>query len=179
VVTQFETLAVASLVESSGNEQVMTMTRGRRQGVTLLELLAVVTLMGILAVIGTTRFGTSVSANFGSHGGARTISLAMLRAKRLAITTGDNHFVQFDAATPTAATQYSVMQRTGTGDVLVEGPILLNEDVTVIASDAEMDFTFEGEAAGAYQVDFTGNGRNWQINVVPITGAVTVAEVTP
>ena len=157
----------------------ITRTRGRRQGVTLMELLAVVILMGILAVVGIARFGRSASANFGSNGEARMLSLSMLRARRLAITTGDNHFIQFDAAAPTAATQYNVMQRTGSGDVLVEGPHLLNSDVTVVASEAEMDFTFEGEADGAYQVDFDGNGRSWQLNVVPITGAVSVAEVTP
>ena len=157
----------------------ITRTHRRRPGMSLLELLAVVTLMGILAVIGTTRFGRSVYANFGSQGEARTLSLSMLRAKRLSITTGDNHFIQFDAATPNAATQYSLMRRTGTGDTLVEGPSILNEDVTVVPSATEMDFNFEGEAAAPYQVDFTGNGRNWRLNVIPITGAVVVAEVTP
>jgi prepilin-type N-terminal cleavage/methylation domain-containing protein len=158
---------------------VITKTRDRRQGATLLELVMVVTLMGILAVVGTAHFGRSALANFGSHGEARTLSLSMLRARRIAITTGDNHFIQFDAVTPAAATQYSLMRRTGSGDTLVEGPHILNEDVTVVASDAEMDFNFEGEASAAYQVDFTGSGRSWQINVVPITGAVAVAETTP
>jgi len=153
--------------------------RNRRRGMTLLELVMVVTVMGIVAVVGATRFGTSASANFGAHGEARALSLSMLRARRIAITTGDNHFIQFNAASPTAATQYNVMRRTGGGDVLVEGPYVLNEDVTVVASTTEMDFNFEGEAAGAYQVDFTGDGRNWQLNVVPITGAVVVADVTP
>jgi prepilin-type N-terminal cleavage/methylation domain-containing protein len=151
----------------------------RRPGVTLLELVMVITVMGIVAAIGAVRFGNSVEANFGSQGEARQLSLAMLRARRIAITTGDNHYIQFDAASPTAATQYSLMRRTGTGDVLVEGPHLLNDEVTVIPSAAAMDFNFEGEAAGAYQVDFNGNGRNWRLNVVPITGAVAVAEVTP
>ncbi|MEO8493726.1 MAG: prepilin-type N-terminal cleavage/methylation domain-containing protein [Planctomycetota bacterium] len=151
----------------------------RRPGVTLLELVMVITVMGVLAVVGTTRFGQSASANFGSQGEARTLSLSMLRARRVAITTGDNHFIQFNAASPTAANQYSVMRRTAGGPVLVEGPYTLNKDVTVVASAAQMDFTFEGEAAAAYQVDLTGNGQNWQLNVVPITGAVAVAKVTP
>lgn len=143
----------------------------------LLELVMVVTLMGILAVVGTSRFGTSVHANFGSQGEARTLSLAMLRARRSAITTGDDHFIRFNAVSPAAATQYSLMRRTGSGDTLVEGPYLLNDEVTVIASHTEMVFNFEGEAAAAYRVDFNGNGRDWQLNVVPITGAVAVAEV--
>ncbi len=149
--------------------------RNRRPGVTLLELVMVVTVRGILAAVGATRFGNSVNANFGSNGEARTISLAMLRARRIAITTGDNHFIQFDAANP--ATQYSLMRRTGGGPVLVEGPFVFNDGVTVVASTTEMDFNFEGEAAGAYQIDFIGKGRDWRLNVVPITGAVSVAEV--
>ncbi|MBC8352934.1 MAG: prepilin-type N-terminal cleavage/methylation domain-containing protein [Planctomycetes bacterium] len=148
----------------------------QRKGVTLLELVMVVTLMGIIAAIGTARFGRSAYANFGAQGEARTLSLSMLRAKRAAITTGNNHFIQFDATT---ATQFSVMRRIGSSSTLVDGPHLLNSDVTVVASTTEMDFTFEGEAAASYQVDFTGNGRNWRLNVVPVTGAVIVTDVSP
>jgi hypothetical protein len=148
--------------------------------VTLLELVLVITVMGILAAIGTARFGRSAYANFGSQGEARTISLALLRANRSAIKTGDNHFLQFDAISPAPATQYSLLRLASDGTTsLVEGPHLLNADVSVIASAAEMHFNFEGEAAGAYQVDVTGNGRQWRVNVVPITGAVAVSEVTP
>ena len=157
----------------------ITRTRDRRQGVTLLELVMVVTLMGILAAVGTSHFGRSALANFGSQGEARTLSLSMLRGRRSAITTGDDHFIQFDAVSPAAATQYNLMRRTGGGDILVEGPHILNRDVTVVPSAIEMVFNFEGEAAAAYQVDFVGNGRNWRLSVVPITGAVIVAEVTP
>lgn len=152
---------------------------GRRHGVSLLELVMVVTLMGILAAVGVSRIGRSALANVGSYGEAHSLSLSMLRARRSAITTGDNHFIQFNAASPDAATQYSLMRRTGSGNTLIEGPHILNEDVTVIPSTAEMDFNFEGEAAAAYQVDFNGNGRNWRLNVVPVTGTVDVAEVTP
>ena len=151
-----------------------------RRGVTLLELVMVITIMGILAAIGTARYGRSAYANFGSQGEARTLSLALLRAHRSAIKTGDDHFVQFNAASPTAATQYSLMRRASDGTTsLVEAPRTLNADVRVIASATELSFNFEGEAAAAYQVDFTGNGRNWRVNVVPITGAVVVSQVAP
>jgi hypothetical protein len=72
------------------------------------------------------------------------------------------------------------MRRASDGTTsLVEGPHVLNVDVRVIASATELHFNFEGEAAAAYQVDFTGKGRNWRVNVVPITGAVVVSEVPP
>jgi hypothetical protein len=144
----------------------------------LLELVMVITVMGILAAVGTARFGRSAYANFGSQGEARTVALGLLRAHRSAIKTGDNHFIQFNTASPTAATQYSLMRLASDGTTsLVEGPHVLNEDVRVVASAAELHFNFEGEAVAAYQVDFTGNGRQWRLNVVPITGAVIVREV--
>ena len=152
--------------------------RPHRRGVTLLELVMVITIMGILAAIGTARFGRSAYANFGSQGEARTLSLALLRAHRSAIKTGDDHFVQFNSVNP--ATQYNLMRRAGDGTTsLVEGPHTLNVDVRVVSSATDLNFNFEGEAAAAYQVDFTGNGRKWRVSVVPITGAVVVSEVAP
>ncbi len=158
----------------------MRMTkRTRRTGVSLLELIMVVTVMGIVAAIGSARFGRSMYANFGSQGDARTVGLAMQRAKREAIKTGDTHYIQFNAASPSAATQYNVVRRASGGDVVVEGPTTLNVDVQVIASTTEMDFNFEGEAGAAYTVNFNGNGRRWQISVIPITGAISVTDVSP
>jgi prepilin-type N-terminal cleavage/methylation domain-containing protein len=154
--------------------------RKRRLGVTLLELVMVITIMGILAAIGTARYGRSAYANFGSQGEARTVSLVLLRAHRSAIKTGDDHFVQFNAVSPTRATQYSLMRRAGNGTTsLVEGPYVLNADVRVTSSAANLNFNFEGEAAAAYQVDFIGSGQSWRVNVVPITGAVVVSQVAP
>ncbi|HRX79808.1 MAG TPA: type II secretion system protein [Pirellulaceae bacterium] len=153
--------------------------RMRRSGLSLLELTMVITIMGIVAAIGSARFGRSAFANIGAHGDAQKVSLSMLRTKREAIKTGDNHYLLFNAANPTPATQYSVMRRGAGGNTLVEGPFLFSQDVQVIASVSEMDFNFEGEAAGSYQVNFNGTGRNWQLTVVPVTGAVIVTDVTP
>lgn len=172
-------LTVLSLLESYTGTEMRMAKRNQRTGVSLLELIMVITVMGIVAAIGAARFGRSAFANFGSQGEARTVALAMQRAKRDAIKTGDNHFILFDAASPNAATQYSVLRRGGAGNTVVEGPTVLSTDVQVIPSTTEMDFNFEGEAAGPYTVSLNGNGRDWLISVIPVTGAVAVAEVNP
>ncbi len=151
--------------------------RTRREGVSLLELIMVITLMGILAAIGTARFGRSVYGNFGAQGEARTLSLAMLQAKRAAIRTGDNHRILLDSTT--SATSYSVQRQVSGAWTTLEGPIALSEYVTISSNRAGLEFNFEGEAMFAYEVKCTGGGRDWQLDVVPITGTVTVTDITP
>lgn len=147
-----------------------------RRGVTLFELLAVVTILGIVASIAMARFGRSIMADFGSHAEARQLSLAFLHAQRASITTGDNHYVAFDA---TSATSYSLFRVTGTGDVLVDGPHPLESDSTITVSATRMEFTFEGQTEGLidYTVTLQGENRTWQMTIIPISGAVQVAEI--
>jgi hypothetical protein len=57
---------------------------------------------------------------------------------------------------------------------LVDGPKTLSSDVTVTASHTTLRYDFEGTAQAAYQVVVTGSERVWQLDVVPITGAVSV-----
>ena len=148
----------------------------QRRGVTLLELLAVVTLLGIFAAVAITRYGRSVFGDFGSQAGARTLSLALLQTQRTAITSGDNHFLEFNAAT---ATSYSLQQRTGTGTVLIDGPHDLSSDMQVVVSHTVMEFTFEGQALAPYVITIAGENREWQVDVIPISGAIRVTETTP
>ena len=113
-------------------------------------------------------------ADFGSRSEARQLSLALLQAQRASITTGDNHFVSFDAIT---ASNYCVMRVTGSGNTLVDGPHLLEPDSTVSVSATRMEFTFEGQALGDYTITLQGENRAWQMTVIRISGAVRVVEI--
>ncbi len=147
-----------------------------RRGVTLLELLAVITVVGVLAAVGMSRLGRSVLGDFGSQGQARLLSVALLHAQRAAIKTGDNHFVLFNAA---AASSYQIMRRLNGVDTLVDGPHALSGDVTIAVSHTVMEFTFEGQALDAYSINLSGDHRVWLLTVIPINGAVLVQETTP
>jgi type II secretory pathway pseudopilin PulG len=144
--------------------------------VTLLELLVVATLIGIFASVVAMRFGRTLFSEFGANSLARELSLDLLTCQRAAITTGDDHFLSF-VVSGGNATSYSLIRDTAGGDVLVDGPKTFSEDVTVTVSHAEMRFNFEGSAAANYSLLLTGQNRQWQVDVVPITGAVSVAEI--
>lgn len=141
----------------------------------MLELLAVVIILGIVATAVIPRVGRSVFAEFGAQAEGRKLSLSLLHAQRASIKTGDNHLVQFDGTT---ATSYQVLRRSGTDLLLVDGPYPISDDVTVTASSSEIEFTFEGQTAGLtpHTVDLVGENRSWQLSVIPITGSVSLQE---
>jgi prepilin-type N-terminal cleavage/methylation domain-containing protein len=143
----------------------------QKRGFSLLELLAVVTIMGILSAVVIARNGRSFMANYGSQGDCRRISLAMLEAKRRAITTGLEHAVEFSGSG--ANMTFRVLSiDSGGAATLVDGPMSLNEDLTLAVSHARMSFNFEGQAGGAYWVTLTGKNKRGRIDVIPITGTV-------
>jgi prepilin-type N-terminal cleavage/methylation domain-containing protein len=155
----------------------MSIASKKRRGVTLLELLVVITLLGIFTSVAAMRFGRTLFAEFGAHSTARQLSLALLTCQRAAIRTGDDHFLQFTVSGGEAVS-YRFMQDTGSGSQLVDGPVAISDDVTVTVSDTDMRYTFEGAAGGAYQIQIVGENRSWQVDVIPITGAVQVTDTT-
>jgi Tfp pilus assembly protein FimT len=150
-------------------------TKRKSFGFSLLELLAVVTFMGILAGVVIARNGRSLLGNFSSGGDSRRISLAMLEAKRRAITTGLEHAVEFSGSG--ADLQFSVISIDSFGSTtVVDGPMSMQDDLTVAMSHARMSFNFEGQAGGSYWITLTGPRKIGRIDVIPITGSVSYTE---
>lgn len=145
----------------------------QRRGVSLLELLVVVILIGIFSVVAAARFGRTIFGAFGSHSDARKLALALSRAQRLAIATGDNHFVELKTSSGKIK-GFQLYRRTGSGPEPVDAEQPFAPEVTVTASHLQLEFTFEGQALGAYRVDFVGSNRRWILTVVPITGLTRV-----
>ncbi len=146
----------------------------RRRGVTLLELLVVVTLIGLFASVAAGRYGRSFFGDFGSEGAARRLALELSRAQRLAITTGENHYVELVRSE--GRTGYRLMRRGSSGSTPVDGPFWLDKEVTVTSTHNELEFTFEGEAVAAYRVQLSGPNRQKVLTVVPVTGAVRISQ---
>ena len=149
-------------------------TNSQRRGVSLLELLAAVALIGLIASITVARYHRSVLGNFGAHAEARKLSLALLHAQRASVLTGDNHYVEFNSTSPTS---YNMMRRTSGSPTLVYGPTELSADTTIATSTTVMEFNFEGQALGAYWATMAGDDRTWRFDVIPITGTVRVQEL--
>lgn len=147
----------------------------KRRGVTLLELLVVLTLMGICAGTVAMRYGRTIFAEFGAQGTARELSLALLACQRASITTGDDHFIEF-LSSGGKISSYRIMRLVSGVATLVDGPKPLSLDVTVTVSSNSMQYDFEGSALGAYWINILGQSRSWRVDVIPITGSIRVTQ---
>jgi prepilin-type N-terminal cleavage/methylation domain-containing protein len=142
----------------------------------LLELLVVLTLIGIFAAVAAARLGPSPLQNFGAGADARRLALDLVQARRRAIATGDNHYLEF-ASIGGNVVGYTLYRRLSGGGVqAVDAYRTFAQQETVTASHVQAEFDFEGAALAAYQITFTGPGRTWQVSVVPATGAARVTE---
>ncbi len=140
-----------------------------------MELLAVVTLMGILGAVAMFRIGTAGLGDFGAQGIGRRIALDMKLARRASISTGDNHYLSFTESGGKAVS-YRMYRRASGGDETADAVRDIPDEVTVTVSTTTVEFDFEGQALAAYQITLAGPNRTWQLNAVPITGTVTMAE---
>lgn len=150
----------------------------RRFGLSLLELLAVVTLMSIFAAAAMTRFGRDIFGDSGVRSGARLLSLGILEAQRSAIRTGDSHGVQFSGTESVSA--WSVFHIGQDGKrTIIDGPHEIPTDYRLQVSSSEVQFDFEGNGIEAFEADFQGPNRRWNVAVFPLTRTVQSREVTP
>lgn len=169
-----------------GQHAATTMARRAtaRRAMTLLELVAVVFIIGLLGAMAATRFGSSTIADAGAQGFARRLALDCLQARRRAISTGDNtgdfvadnYLLRF-TLNGGQATQYALYQRQGAGLVQVDEVRTVPDDVTVVPSATDLEFSFTGEALAPYTVSVQGPNRSWSVVVAQATGKATATEL--
>ncbi len=151
---------------------------GCRYGVSLLELLAVLTLMGIMAAAAASRFDRSILGDTGVRSGARALSLGILQAQRAAIRTGDAHGIVFYGAKSNVSS-WAVVRVMGNGArELVDGPYTIPGDYRVQVDTDEILFDFEGNGESTLLVDLIGPHRSWRISLFPLTRMIHSREVT-
>ncbi|MDZ4656001.1 MAG: hypothetical protein SH868_00340 [Bythopirellula sp.] len=149
-----------------------------RRAMSFLELAVVVAIVGMLTVAAITTFGSSTLGNGGAEGFVRKLSLALVHARRATISTGDNHYVQLSPSAGNA-TSFALYRRTGAGNIQVDAPRPVPQDVTVSSSHAALEFDFDGAALAGYTIDVAGEQRSWNLAVVTLTGSLSVTETTP
>lgn len=144
----------------------------------LLELLAVVMLMGIFATAAASRYGRDVIGNVGVRGEARKLSLGMLEAQRRAIKTGDNHGIQVYGPT-SAITSWAMFRVLSNGSrEIVGSPHAISDDYTVRADGSQIIFNFEGNGTDEFNATLDGPNRQWTIRVLPLTRMLDCRETT-
>ncbi|QEF98746.1 hypothetical protein Mal15_28010 [Stieleria maiorica] len=153
--------------------------RHHRCGLSLIELLVVVTLLGVFATAALMRFGRDTFGDTGARSQARLLSLAMLHAQRAAIRTGDSHGVVMQGPAA-AATSWTVVRRRQDGSkVTVEGPHAVAERVRVSANASEMWFDFEGIGSQPFAAQLRGPNRSYTVHVEPWTRMIRTQESSP
>jgi type II secretory pathway pseudopilin PulG len=151
---------------------------------TLLELVAVVFIIGLVGALAATRYGSATIADAGAQGFARRLALDCLQARRRAISSGDvtgdaiadNYLVRFSLSGG-KATQYVLYRRQGSGVVQVDEVRTVPDDVTVTPSATDLEFTFTGESLAPYTVTVQGPSRSWNVAVTQATGKTTAVEL--
>ncbi len=142
-----------------------------RRAFSLLELASVLAIVGLIAAAGVIRFGSGTLENLSAEGFARTLALDLNHARRAAVATGDNHYLQLSYSGANVAS-YAIYRRTSAGDVPVEQVRTVPAGVTVASVQATLEFEFSGAALAAYAVSVTGPDRAWTISTTIATGAV-------
>ncbi|PQO25410.1 hypothetical protein C5Y96_24015 [Blastopirellula marina] len=143
-------------------------TVNRHQGYSLLELLAVVTILGLLAAIGATRLAPGIQGNVARGTDSFRTLMALRQARAAAIATGDDHRLRMISSSGTI-TGFQI-ERLGGSTTIVEGPHNFSDEATILQSGSHATFNFQGEATVAPVLTFAGPDRTDRITVVAATG---------
>lgn len=158
----------------------LRMARGElsRRAMSLLELTVVIAILGLLSVTAIARFGHPSLGTDNAEGCARKLALTLLHARRSAISTGDNHFLQLTTSGGDIES-YALYRRADGGDVQVDQIRTVPPEVSVTSPATTLEFSFEGSALASYSVSINGHNRSWNVSVVQLTGAIRTLETTP
>lgn len=146
-----------------------------RRAFSLLELTLVVTIIGLLSGAAISRFGAATLSTTEGEGFARRLVLDLRQARRRAITTGVDHYVQLhrDAG---VVTGFSLHQSGGAqADNLRSVPA----GVTVNSAADVWTFDFDGalSAGGASStLTLVGANHQWVVTCYHATGMVQLVK---
>ncbi len=140
----------------------------QRCGFSLLELLAVVTLLGILAAVGAARLSPGIQGNLATGTNSFRTLMALRQARASAIATGDDHRLRM-LSTSGVISGFQI-ERVGSTTTVVEGPYEFSSETTVVQTGGDATFDFQGLATVAPIVTFTGPDHTHRITVVAATG---------
>lgn len=148
-----------------------------RRGVSLLELVAVVTLMGVFAAVAASR-SDGLFADAAARSSVEHVAGLLHDAKRRAILTGDSHGLDFNESGGSIASAQLVRETSPAVWDPVGDPYVPPEGVTMESAQPNARFTFEGvPASGGVTVSFEGPHQTWQIWMPPHTGAIRITEI--
>lgn len=145
-----------------------------RGAFTLLEMVAVITLLGILAAAAAGAFRPESVGDLDGSVTARRIAWNLQQARRSAISSGDNHVLVCQASGGNI-TGFTLQRRLPDSSLTpVDAPQTIPDFVTVTASSLAPEFAFEGEALAGYTFTITSPHKSWTVTVAQATGNVRI-----
>ena len=149
-----------------------------RRGYSLLELMATVVILAIVAGTAFSVLRLDSLGNYGAKTVARTLAADLEFARYQAISSGDDHFLSLTGSPN--ITQYTLYRDTGVSTSAVDAARKIPDQVTVTISPAASQtpsFTFEGQADSSFTFTVAGLSRTFQVVVIAATGRAQVTEL--
>ena len=140
------------------------------RAMTLIELIAVVTIIGIMSAVVLMRVGGGSFGRPSVNAFTRQLSVDLRYTRSLAITQKANHYLGFDA------TGYTIFRR-DSPDVVVHPRQPLPLGVGVSVSTSNFEFEPSGAALAAYWADLSSSGVTYRVEVILVTGTTTVRKL--
>ncbi|QDU89912.1 hypothetical protein Pla175_33090 [Pirellulimonas nuda] len=148
-----------------------------RRAFTLLELLVVLTIVGVLSGMAAVRFGDGLLGQTSAEGYVRRLALDLRQTRRTAIATGDVCRLAL-SSTGGAIVSYRILRQASGGDVAVDEAVATPDGVVVASDYAAWSFDFDGaltaaSPSGSLRVD--GPNSYWVITLFGAGGSVETA----
>ncbi|WP_425399774.1 pilus assembly FimT family protein [Aeoliella sp.] len=150
-----------------------------RRAFSLIELMAVMAIVGLLSSMAFLRFGDAAYRTTTAEGFVRTLMLDLRQARARTISTGDNHYVLLSRTSGVVAS-YTLYRDTGGGDVVVDRTVAVPNGVTITTATDQWEFEFDGSlgaGTGTGVMLVTGDCYTWTVTVYLATGNVILSKV--
>ncbi|QDU57123.1 prepilin-type N-terminal cleavage/methylation domain-containing protein [Aeoliella mucimassa] len=151
-----------------------------RRAFSLIELMAVLTIIGIISSAVFLRFGASTYQSTNAAGFTRMLMLDLNQARARTISTGDNHYLQL-TRDGGIVTSYTLYRDTGSGAVVVDRIVDVPEGTLVTTATDQWAFDFDGSlgsGTGVGTIQVTGHFYTWTISVYRATGTISSSKVS-
>lgn len=149
-----------------------------RRAFSLLELTAVVAILGVFAGMGVMRFGHSGVTTLDTNGFVRKFVLDLNQARWRTISTGDTHTIAVNIAGGKVV-GYTLYRVTPSGLVAIDNPVPLPKNTTFVAGDTNWTFSFDGSIGGfgsSGSIAIADANYTWNIVTYYATGKAAVTK---
>lgn len=149
-----------------------------RRAFSLIEILAVLVIVGLLSSMAFMRFGTTHQTT-SAEGFVRTLMLDLRQARARTISTGDNHYVLLSRSSGVVVS-YTLYRETGSGDAVVDRTVTVPDGTTVTTGTDQWEFEFDGSlgaGTGTSTIVVSGPHYQWTITVYLATGTTDASRV--